>query len=249
MREQAGRGPRGSLRRARRNSRSSVGLWVGELLITAGALLGLFMVWQLWWTDVEGGRAANHAIEQFEMTIPEAPDTVGDPRSDEPPLEVAPAPPSVFGILYVPAWGAGYAMPIAEGVDRPTVLDAGRVGHYPETAMPGQIGNYSLAGHRQTHAKPFRHIDELSEGDSIIVQTAQAWYVYTVTSHRVVRPDQVEVIAPVPGEPGVEPTEAMLTLTSCHPLLSTAERYIVHAQLDYWIPLDGGRPAELGAQG
>lgn len=240
--------------RRRRHSRRrpSVGAAIagalGELLITAGVLLALFVVWQLWWTDVEGEIAADRAIEQFEQTIPEAPDMVGEPRTGEAPVAEAPGIADVFGTLYVPTWGADYAMPIAEGVDLAAVLNDGRVGHYPGTAMPGDIGNFSLAGHRQTHAKPFRHIDSLAEGDAIVVQTAQAWYVYTVTSHEIVRPDQVEVIAPVPGDLDAEPTEAMLTLTSCHPLWSTAERYIVHAQLDHWIPLEDGRPAELGAR-
>lgn len=234
-------------RHARRRSSAGAAVTgvIGELLITAGVLLALFVVWQLWWTDVEGERAAERAIDQFETTIPQVPDVVGSPRTGTPPEEVAPAAGEVFGTLYVPAWGADYRMPIAHGVDRASVLDAGRVGHYPHTAMPGQTGNFSVAGHRQTHGKPFYAIDKLADGDAIIVQTAQAWYVYTVTSHEIVRPDQVEVIAPVPGDPGAEPTEAMLTLTSCHPLWSIAERYVVHAQLEYWLPLDEGYPAEL----
>ena len=236
-------------RRHARTPRPSVGAAIagvlGELLITAGVLLALFVVWQLWWTDVEGARSANIAIEQFEETIPEVPDNTGTPRTDAPPEALSPAEGDVFGTLYVPDWGGDYRMPIAHGVDRASVLDAGRVGHYPETAMPGQVGNFSVAGHRQTHGRPFYSIDSLAEGDSVIVQTAQAWYVYIITSHEIVRPDQVEVIAPVPGDPGAEPSERMLTLTTCHPLWSIAERYIVHAELDHWIPLDDGQPAEL----
>src|SRR5690625_3946620 len=236
-------------RRHARRPRTSVGAAItgafGELLITAGVVLALFVVWQLWWTDVEGDRSAEQAIEQFEATIAEVPDSVGQPRTDAPPEEAVPADGEVFGTLYVPDWGADYRMPIASGVDLAQVLNDGRVGHYPDTAMPGQVGNFSMAGHRQTYGKPFYAIDTLTEGDAVVVQTSQAWYVYTVTSHEIVRPDQVEVIAPVPGDPGAEPTEAMLTLTSCHPLWSTAERYIVHAQLDYWMPLDEGYPAEL----
>ena len=213
--------------------------------LAVGVIVALFVVWQLWWTDVEGERAAAQAIEEFDATIPEVPDALGTPRTDTPPEEPVPAEGEVFGTLYVPTWGSDYRMPIAHGVDRAMVLDAGRVGHYPTTAMPGQIGNFAVAGHRQTHGKPFYAIDALTEGDPIVVQTSQAWYVYTVTSHEIVDPDQVEVIAPVPGDPGAEPTEAMLTLTSCHPLWSIAERYVVHAQLEYWLPLDDGYPAEL----
>ena len=82
-------------------------------------------------------------------------------------------------------------------------------------------------------------------GDAIIVETAEYWYVYTVTDSAVVAPSEVEVIAPVPGNPGAEPTDAMITLTTCHPLWSTAERFVVHGRLDYWAPHDAGTPAEL----
>lgn len=236
-------------RRHARRPRPSVGAAItgalGELLITAGVLLALFVVWQLWWTDVEGERSAAQAIEQFETAIPQVPDTIGQPRTGPPPDEASPGEGEVFATLYVPDWGTDYRVPIADGVDLATVLNDGRVGHYPETAMPGEVGNFAMAGHRQTHGKPFYAVDTLDEGDPVVVQTAQAWYVYTVTAHEVVRPDQVEVIAPVPDDPGADPTEAMLTMTSCHPLWSTAERYIVHAQLDYWLPLDEGYPAEL----
>ncbi|MDT1790553.1 sortase, partial [Salmonella enterica subsp. enterica serovar Oslo] len=67
-----------------------------------------------------------------------------------------------------------------------------------------------------------------------MIETAEAFYVYEVTESLVVMPDAVEVIAPTPGQPGVEPTEAMLTLTACHPMYSARERYIVHAEFAYW---------------
>ncbi|UFU03100.1 class E sortase [Ruania suaedae] len=241
-----------SRRRVQRPRRASVGASLvggfGELLITAGLLLGLFVVWQLWWTDVEGAREADQAVSQFTEGLEvEIPEVAGQERTEEPPAEPEPVDLSgeTFAALWVPDWGTDYRWPVAEGVSRPDVLDAGMVGHYPDTAMPGQVGNFSVAGHRQTYGRPFYDIDTLAAGDSVIVQTHTAWYVYKVTDHRIVLPTEIDVIAPVPGEPGVEASEAMLTLTTCHPLWSTAERYIVHAQLDHWIPLEDGMPAEL----
>ncbi|WP_163541718.1 class E sortase [Occultella kanbiaonis] len=238
-----------AVRRRRPSIGSRILGGVGELLITAGVLLGLFVVWQLWWTDVEGEQQAASAVAELEETLPPVPQVAGTPRTDTPPVEEAAAEGEVFATLFVPDWGIDYAQPIAEGVDRPTVLDAGRVGHYSETAQAGQIGNFSVAGHRQTYGKPFYSIDTLEAGDQIIVRTAQAWYVYAVTTSDIVRPDQVEVIAPVPGDPAAVATDAMLTLTTCHPLWSTRERYIVHAQLDHWIPLTDGVPAALLPEG
>lgn len=218
----------------------------GELLITLGVLLGLFVVWQLWWTDVEGERSAANAVEQFEATLPESPEVAGAPQTTDPPAPaVIPSNAEVFGTLYVPDWGADYQMPIASGVGRADVLDAGRVGHYPETALPGQVGNFSLAGHRQTYGRPFHDIDTLEPGDPIIVRTADAWFVYHVTEYQIIQPTQVEVIAPVPGDPTAVATERMITLTTCHPLWSTRQRYVVHGVLDHWIALEDGRPAEL----
>src|SRR5690625_3439433 len=235
-------------RRHARRPRTSVGAAItgafGELLITAGVVLALFVVWQLWWTDVEGDRSAEQAIEQFEATIAEVPDSVGQPRTDAPPEEAVPADGEVFGTLYVPDWGADYRMPSASGVDLAQVLNDARVGDYPDTAMPGQVGNFSMAGHPQTYGEPFYAIDTLTERDAVVVQTSQAWPFSTRSTHELARPDQVEVVAPVPGDPVAAPTEALVTLTRCDPLWSPAERDNVHAQLDWWTPSDEGCPAD-----
>lgn len=79
------------------------------------------------------------------------------------------------------------------------------------------------------------------------MRTESTWYVYRVTATQVVRPSDVEVIAPVPGAPDAEPTEAkaMITLTTCHPVFSARERFIVPGALDYWMPVTDGTPAEL----
>ena len=81
--------------------------------------------------------------------------------------------------------------------------------------------------------------------DALVVQTPDTWYVYTVSSTEVVTPADVQVIAPVPGAPGEVPTAAAMTLTTCHPMFSARERYIVHGELDYWAPTSGPAPAEL----
>lgn len=215
---------------------------LGELLITTGVIIGLFVVWQVYWTDVEGGRAAQANIAAFEEALPPAPEQAGTPQYGEPPTEPSPADGETFATMFVPRWGDDWRFPIAEGEDRRTVLDAGFVGHYPETQLPGEIGNFALAGHRQSHAKPFYGVDELEVGDEIIVETGLAWYVYTVTESYIVYPTQREVIAPVPGDWGAEATERTITLTTCHPLWSTAERWIIHGELDHWVDRSEGRP-------
>lgn len=218
---------------------------LGELLITAGVIVALFAVWQVFWTDVTAGRAATGHIESFEESVPDSPEQPGAVQTGEPPQEPEPVPGETFATMYVPRWGADWRFPVAEGVGRPDVLDAGFVGHYPTTQLPGEVGNVALAGHRQSYGKPFFGVDSLEAGDAIVVETAQAWYVYRVTDSYVTVPTDVGVIAPVPGDPGAEATERMITLTTCHPLWSTRERWIVHGVLDHWVDRSDGRPAEI----
>lgn len=223
---------------------------VGELLITLGVLLLGFLVWQLWWTDVEGNAAQAEIVRDlgFEEPAPVAEatdDGIAEPRRDEPPVIDAPEHAVSFATLQVPRWAGEPERPVSQGTDRPTVLDVLGIGHYEGTAMPGGLGNFALAGHRVTFGKPFNRIEELQVGDPLVVRTADTWYVYKVTSTEVVVPADVRVIQPVPNQPGVEPTERYITLTTCHPMFSARERYIVHGLLDYWAPVADGTPAEL----
>lgn len=225
---------------------------IGELMITAGVLLGLFVVWQLWWTDVTAGRIQAQTLadlgwEEPAETVPAAD---GLPTGDPPVMAEVPVG-EVFATLLVPRFGGDYEVPIVNGVDKRTILDTGNIGHYPETAMPGGLGNFALAAHRTTYSKPFNQIADLQPGDPIIVRTADTWYVYEATESLVVMPSQVEVIAPVPGlMPGEEIpelTERYITLTSCHPMFSARERFITHGVFKYWMPVSAGSPAELTA--
>lgn len=223
---------------------SAIGI-LGELLLTIGALLMLFVIWQLWWTDVvaegeqtdiiagleqEWGEVDGQRIAARQDGPPPVPDVLGDTM--------------VWGTMHVPAFDR-VRFPLAEGVSLEKVLNVKGVGHYPETALPGQVGNFAVAGHRNTYGRPLEDIARLEEGDPIVVETAEAFYVYEVTESLIVMPQDVEVIAPTPGQPGVEPTEQMLTLTACHPMFSARERYIVHAQFAYWTDRADGIPEAL----
>jgi len=250
----------------RRASRGWIAL-LGELLITAGVLLGLYVVWQLFYTDIQSARTQHAALEQLHFPETIQPPVVasasdGDVASDPnlipeelkvyspegAPVLAEPAAPETFAALWVPRWGDGYIKPISEGTERRITLDALGIGHYTGTAMPGGVGNFAIAGHRTTYGKPFSDIDALQAGDALVVQTDAAWYVYRVTSSEIVLPFQVEVIAPVPGKPGTPATVASITLTSCHPRFSAAKRFIVHGELEYWAPSGHGYPQEVVTQ-
>lgn len=231
---------------------------LGELLITAGVLLLSFLVWQLWWTDVVADRQQQSIVEALPWASPStgpgaspspgatAAPLVAVPRHDDPPVDAEPEHAVTFATIQVPRWDGVPAKPVSEGTDKAGVLDKLGVGHYEGTAMPGGVGNFAVAGHRTTYGKPFNRIAELQVGDPIVVRTEHTWYVYRVTSVEIVGPTQVEVVAPVPDDPGAQPTARMITLTTCHPMFSARQRYIVHGELDYWASADDGSvPAEL----
>lgn len=212
-------------------------------MVTAGVLLGLFVVWQLWWTDVQAGRVQADLLASLDW--PDPPGAAAQEASvGEPPPALTPGPGELLGLLYVPAWDAE-PRTILEGVDKPTVLDTGSAGHYPATAGPGQTGNFSLAGHRTTYGRPFSQIDVLEPGDPLVVRTDETWFVYEVTRSQIVQPHEVGVVAPVPQ--GSTDAGRYVTLTACHPRYSAAERYVVHGELVRWLPVSAGTPAELGS--
>ncbi|WP_297081572.1 class E sortase [uncultured Demequina sp.] len=232
---------------------------LGELLILAGVLLGLFVLWQLFYTDIQGERAQQEVVDSLEWVDSDVvagvsadasngPETIPDDLKYldvDPPVMDYPDFTETFATMMVPRWGEDYVKPVSEGVTRADVLDPLGIGHYPGTALPGEIGNFAISGHRTTYGKPFNAVADLQVGDSLIIQTEDAWFVYHVESWEIVQPTQVEVIAPTPNEPGVAPTERSITMTTCHPMFSAAERWVVHGAFDYWAPTGHGVPEEL----
>src|SRR4051812_45592401 len=214
----------------------------GWLLIVAAVLLGAYLAWQVFGTDVVAGRTQAKEIEQFQHRYGEPMPAPRPTTSTSPPPVTAPTPtashrPEVavpagrtFALIRIPRFGKDYVRPVIEGIDAP-VLNRG-VGHYGTTAMPGQLGNFAIAGHRVTYGKPFNQIDKLVKGDKVVVETATAWYVYRVTSHVIVAPDHVQVLEPVKGQ-------ATITLTACHPKYSKRQRYVVFGALDQTIDKKG----------
>ena len=222
----------------------------GELLITLGLVMVLFVVWELWWTNIEADRRQEAAMEELFSGFDPAPaqpeaaeqEPFGDPSSLPPPEAEG----TTFAAIYIPRFGAEHARPVTEGVG-PEVLDSLGLGHYPETAMPGEVGNFALAGHRQTHGQVLDAVDTLVPGDRIYVQTEQGFYTYVYRNSQIVLPDRVDVLAPVPAQPGVIPEERILTLTTCNPRFGSEERFISYAVLDSWRPASAGPPEEIAA--
>ncbi|WP_178945227.1 class E sortase [Kocuria sp. TGY1127_2] len=218
---------------------------LGELLITVGLILILFVVWQLWWTNLESDKAQADAVDQMKQNFRDSGSLDDSGKGPEDPIiGEAPAHGQGIGIMYIPRFGEAYERPVIQGTGR-DVLDTLGVGHYESTAMPGDIGNFAVAGHRQTNGKVFDQIDKLVTGDRIYVRTAQGYYTYVFRNNEIVLPSQTDVIAPVPGYPGEEPQDRIMTLTSCNPRFGSTERIIAYAVFEGWQPNSAGPPPPI----
>jgi sortase A len=140
-----------------------------------------------------------------------------------PPTASRPEPGAPFARLTIPKLGQRWA--VVEGVDPAEIADA--PGHYPQTALPGRVGNFAVAGHRVKGL--FWDLDRLVPGDEVIVEYGPRTFTYAVTGSRVVAPTAVDVLAPVPGAPRETATAAALTLTTCDPKWDDDRRLVVIA--------------------
>jgi len=231
-------------------SLSIVGV-LGELLITGGALVLLFLGWQLWWNDMvvanQQTQAATEISRHWIEQAPSAPpSTQPTANPAEPVVAAQPGKGEAFAVLYIPRYGEDYHRTIGQGTGL-SVLNSPRlgIGHYPDTQMPGEVGNFAVAAHRSANGGGMHLIDTFQLGDPIYVQTADGYYTYRFRDLQYVKPSAVEVLAPVPNEPGATPTDRIITLTSCNPLYSTAERVIAYGVFESWRPTSAGPPAEL----
>lgn len=215
------------------------------IVLTAGAI-GSFgnYAWTQWGVNFASGHeqvatASDLGKDWAALPLEEVNDW------DIPVLEQEPTEYATFARLFIPAFGEDYVRPIAEGTATKQVLNKVGVGHYVGTALPGEIGNFAVAAHRMTYGAAFRDLDRLKEGDDIVVETKDGWYTYKVKRSTIVRPTQVEVIAPVPEQPGVVPSERWMTLTTCTPKWSAEKRLIVFAQYQSFDPRWNGAPDSI----
>ncbi|WP_443047044.1 class E sortase [Streptomyces sp. NBC_00267] len=211
----------------RRRARYRRVLWSGaEVLVTAGVLVLLLVVHQLWWTNREAKEGAERRVESLEREWGSGGGSAGDPAdaggsgsgsgsgagsgstsgSDGAVASSgggswassgAPRSSQAYAVLRIPR--LGLRVPVAEGTSKQKVLNKGYVGHYAGTRQPGQTGNFAVAGHRNTHGEPFRYLNHLRKGDKVEVETREATYTYVVDKILPqTSPRDSGVIRPVP---------------------------------------------------
>jgi sortase A len=201
------------------------------VLMGIGFLLIAFVAYQLWGTAFYEARAQSHLktelAHQLHHALPTSASSLASHRSglhfahSTAPPTPDPAINDPVGLLSIPRIGLLDA--IVEGVGE-AQLEQGP-GHYPGTALPGEPGNVAIAGHRTTYAHPFYNLDALTPGDPIYILTSQGLFHYTVTENQIVSPSDVAVLQTLPRQ-------NILTLTTCNPRYSAAQRLVITAAFD-----------------
>jgi sortase A len=228
----------------------------GEVLVTAGALMGLFLAWHLLLNDSIQGNLQNQAAsahaqqwqEPESSSAEQKPATaIVNPSNEKPPVTASPTEGEAFALLYVPRFGPEYVRTIAEGVDVATVLNSRRlgVGRYLESEQLGADGNFALAAHRTTFGAPFGNIGELRIGDHIYVEVPEGWHAYEFRNLEYVWETDVKVLNSFPKLQEEVPGARVITLTSCHPKFTVSERVIAYGLYSGWYPRAGGPPNEI----
>ncbi|PJM93703.1 class E sortase [Streptomyces sp. CB01373] len=213
----------------------------GELLITTGLVLGLFVVYSLWWTNVLADRKADReggkVRDEWAHSVPGGPGAL-DTKDG-------------IGFLHVPSMHNGEVL-VKKGTAE-EILNDGVAGYYTDPAkatlpMSGKAGNFTLAAHRDGHGAKFHNIDKMRVGDPVVFETKDKWYVYKVYD---ILPEtskyNVQVLSAVPEESGVKKPGHYITLTTCTPVYTSRYRYVVWGELVRTEKVDARRtpPAEL----
>lgn len=240
-------------RPVRRRSRATFASVLGELLLTAGVVVLLFVSWQMWIGDIiigaqknSEGAAVSQQLAQADAPPPPPLVTADDGTEVyEPPVPAAPADAQWFAQMHIPRFGADYNFGIFGGTSRARTLDDLGIGVYADSKMPGEAGNFAMAGHRTTWGKPFNQLDKLHVNDAIVVETPDGWYTYRFRNMQYVAPTQTDVLADVPQIPGAETGESYITLTACSPLYSLDERIIAYGVFESFQPRAEGPPKAL----
>ena len=216
----------------------------GWTFVSFGVLILLYLVYLLFFTNYTASRAQDSLSTEW-LDFGGSPEEALPGEVEEGPAE--PEEPVTAGDAYAAMW---FQRPgdelrpvhkevlyIVEGVTLDHLKRG--PGHYPRAAGPGGQGNFAISGHRTTYGAPFYHLDQLREGDEIhVVDRDQRSWVYRIVRNDecgsplgagcIVAPTDTWVVEPDPLGNG----RPMLTLTTCHPRFSAAQRLVYWAELD-----------------
>ncbi|MGH3157584.1 MAG: class E sortase [Streptosporangiaceae bacterium] len=195
----------------------------GEVCLTVGVILLLYIAYLLWGTAWAASNAQHSLASQLNRAWAHQDSPSNRPGPSAGSIHLVTGVP--FAFIRVPAFGKNWRFTIVQG----TTLAQLNVspGHVPGTQLPGQIGNFAVAGHRVTAGNPFWSEPSLRNGDLIYIETGADDYTYKVTGKQTVLPTNLTVLDPVPGHPGQRPARRMITLITCNPAWTGTHRVVV----------------------
>jgi sortase A len=217
----------------------------GELCLTAGVVGLLFVAYLIWGTGMRtAGIQRQYAAElnqKWGVSTTASVSSCGSGSAAAPatplgssvklpadPIQLASSEP--FAFIRIPAFGQRWRFTLIQGTTLEQ-LDTSP-GHVPGTQLPGQLGNFVVAGHRVTAGNPFWSLPSLHAGDLVCVDTEYNTYTYRVTGSPVlVSPADLAVLDRVPGHPGARPAGRLITLITCDPAWTGTHRIIVTGEL------------------
>jgi sortase A len=194
----------------------------GVVLLVAGLGLLGWVGWQYFGTGISSNQAMDDGKRDLRHDW--------QPRAQTRPATAEAGTPIV--LLRIPKLGKDWEKPVVEGIAKSDLAKG--IGHYPETQLPGEPGNFAVAGHRVTHGSPFGKLLELKKGDQVIVETADTVYTYELDgSPRDLTVESTDdwVLEPVPGKPRETPTSSVITLTTCQDLFHSPDRSVAFGHL------------------
>jgi sortase A len=239
----------------RRDRLSSAVRGGGDALIAVGLAFLLSTAYNVWFTNILAHRVQVKVSNALHREWQRGVDPLALPAD-----KVSAIPLSTgIAVLYIPRLGHDFHFAVVQGSAVPddNQLEQGPA-HYADTQLPGQVGNFAVAGHRVGKGEPFLNIDVLRSGDPVIIETKSWWYIYRVLGQpagsnpdqvrqqvatatdgspimlpgrEIVGPDDINVVQPVPDHPGATATQRLMTITTCHPKFTSSHRMIVYSEL------------------
>lgn len=200
----------------------------GELLLSLGVVVLLFLTYLIWGSAWRASGAQHHLAGELNGQWPASACSQDMPAPARPdPINLVTGRP--FAFIRIPAFGPRWRYTLVQG----TALAQLNVspGHVPGTQLPGQLGNFAVAGHRVTAGNPFWGLPSLKGGDLVYIDTKVNTYTYKVTGMQQVLPTDTAVLDPVPGHPGEQPAKRLITLITCNPAWTGTHRVIVTGAL------------------
>lgn len=189
----------------------------GWVLIGGAAVMAMAVFGWTQWTNTLADRRANSERTTLLRTWSSV---------DRPTPTTTPSPGESFALLSIPRLrDQVWQTPVLHGVGDDELRSG--VGHYPDSALPGETGNFALAGHRTTHGEPFTAFDQLEAGDEVIVRTGEQQFVYTLVRDTIVDPSDTWVVTNSAADViATSANNAIITLVTCTPKWSTSQRWV-----------------------